>query len=332
MNNELARMPPTAIGPPLDDLADEARRIIDKGRSANTHRAYKQHWGRFVTWCRSRNLTPLPADPATVILYLTERSITHRVATVGLDATAIGAAHRQTGDPNPCSTEPVRAFMRGLRRDKGIARNKKTPMSRALMEAGLPDATDMRTTRDRALLLLGWWSGVRRAELCALTLGDVEVRDGRLVLRIRRSKTDQEGAGQAVGVSRVVSGPCPVVALTEWLALRNLANPRPNSFSSTAPADRPLFPRLYGDACGPRPLHPTHVAKAVKACAERGGADPSPYSGHSLRAGLATEAAQAGVEARLIQRQLRHRTSAMTAEYIHDASVFDNAASVLAKR
>jgi integrase len=327
----------TAIVIPLDELEAEARRIIDQGRSANTRRAYRKHWQRFGAWCNGRGLPGLPATPETVVAYLTERARTHKVATVELDATAIGAAHRVVREPNPCATELVRAFLRGLRRDKGIARSKKAPLTRDLLERGLPVVENAHVSeglraryvtalRDRAMLLLGFWSGCRRAELVALTIGDVQAHPSGLAVHVRRSKTDQEGVGTLIGVPYVPNRSnglpvCPVGAVAAWLVIA--------PGGSSAPLFRAV--RRNG-ATGHRHLHPKIIAEAVKRCAVAAGVDPVPYSGHSLRSGLATEAAQAGIEARLIQRQLRHATSTMTDEYIHAASAFDNAANALAVR
>ena len=83
------------------------------------------------------------------------------------------------------------------------------------MVAALPD--DLGGTRDRALLLIGWAGALRRSELVAIEVGDLEWTDDGLVITIRRSKTDQEAAGRQVGIPYGTNGPCPEAALYGWL-------------------------------------------------------------------------------------------------------------------
>ncbi len=73
-------------------------------------------------------------------------------------------------------------------------------------------------SEDRALLLVGFAGGFRRSELANLNVGDIEFTEDGLVVRLRRSKTDQEATGRKVGIPFGSNrGTCPVRSLKAWL-------------------------------------------------------------------------------------------------------------------
>ncbi|MBB4201052.1 integrase [Rhodoblastus sphagnicola] len=182
----------------------------------------------------------------------------------------------------------------------------------AAMGDGLKDA------RDRALLLIGFAGGFRRSELCAINCTDLErVRQG-LIITLRRSKTDQDGEGRKIGVPFGRTKSCPVHALEYWLDRARI---------SGGPIFRRVdkHGRVFADA-----LSPEAVCLIVRERVAAAGFDPELFSGHSLRSGLATSAAQAGVETRKIKDQTGHASDAMLRRYIRDGELFlDNAAGAL---
>ena len=179
-------------------------------------------------------------------------------------------------------------------------------------------ADTLKDARDRALLLVGFAGGFRRSELVALNCSDVEhVRQG-IVVHVRRSKTDQEGVGRKIGIPLGRTRWCPVAAFEEWLARSGIEDG-----SVYRPVDRHgnlLSGRLSGEA----------VALIVKERVSAVGLNPQEYSGHSLRAGLATSAAAAGASSWKIRQQTGHASDAMLARYIRDGELFvDNAVGAL---
>jgi integrase len=177
---------------------------------------------------------------------------------------------------------------------------------------------DLVGVRDRALLLVGWAGALRRSELVALRVEDLEFAEGGVVMQIRKSKTDQDGRGQEIGVPCGSSDDvCPVTALREWLGEAGISA-------------GPVFRKIdqWGNV-GVNALHPGTVADIVKKRVSVLGLDPSLFSGHSLRAGLATSAAQAGASELTIMAQTRHASSAMVKRYIRRGNLFrTNAATV----
>jgi integrase len=211
----------------------------------------------------------------------------------------------------------VRTVLAGIKRTHGTAQAAKAPLlpdDLRLMVAELGESLGDR--RDRALLLLGFAGAFRRGELVGLDVGDVQIRREGLVVTLRRSKTDQEGAGQLRGIPRGRhKETCPVRALEAWI-------------KAAAISEGPLFrPVDKAGQVSPRRLAAFHVARLVKRLAEAVGLDPADYGGHSLRAGLATAAAAAGAEERDIMRQTGHKTEKMVRKYIRGAKLFDKNAA-----
>ncbi len=169
-------------------------------------------------------------------------------------------------------------------------------------------------------------AALRRSELVALTLGDVETVPGRgLKLLVRRSKTDPHGQGHdiAVWANPDEPGVCPLAALETWLAQRRTAADLDWTATPSERAERPLFcavtktGRVTGAA-----LSDKAVARLVKQAARDAGLDPERYSGHSLRAGLAAGDAGAGLAE--LMRQTRHKSTEVALGYLRPADLWRN--------
>lgn len=302
----------------LAELSEQAREYVAQAKSENTLRAYRSDWADFLTWCDEHQRQALPATPEAVALYLTARAETHRPATLQRRISAISQAHQAAGYDSPTSTLAVRAVWAGIRRVHGTAQQGKAPTMtddiRAMVET-LPKT--LAGQRDRALLVVGFAGAFRRSELVSLLRSDVEIsRDG-LTITLRRSKTDQEGAGRKIGIPYgAYADTCPVRSLQDWLK------------SSGIKGGSPLFRKVdrHGNL-GAIALSDKAVALVVKRSAEAAGLDPARYAGHSLRAGLATSAAAAGKSERAIMAQTGHKSVTMVRRYIRDGSLFRENAS-----
>jgi integrase len=317
----LTLLPPSNSVPALLALPTEkAREYIHSAKAASSVRAYKSDWRHFVAWSTAHNLAPLPAAPETVSLYLAEFGGLLKAATLQRRMAAISKAHQAAGHESPASMKhaAVSEVWKGIKRTHGTAQTCKaavlTKDLRAMLQA-LP--VGLLGVRDRALLLIGFAGAFRRSELVALTVEDCEfIADG-MAIMLRRSKTDQEGEGRKIGIPYGSNlDTCPVRSLRTWLEASAIA---------TGPLFRPV--NRHGRMSS-RGLSPYGVALVVKRYATGAGFDASKYAGHSLRAGLATSAAMAGVSERSIMNQTGHRSSAMVRRYIRDGSLFsENAAA-----
>lgn len=306
---------PDALAPYLVEAESYARR----SKAANTLKAYRSDWALFEAFCQARGVGSLPASPATVAAYAADAARTLKANTVERRLTAISQAHQFAGCPNPVEDKLVRTVMAGIRRVKGTAQQGKEPLSPDLLRrmfAGGGD--DLRGARDRALLLVGFAGAFRRGEVVGLRFEDVRFTENGLVVTIPKSKTDPEGEGQTVGIP-YGSHPesCPVRALSTWLERSGI------TYGCLFPA----IGRWGGEVTG-KPLCDHQLAKIIKRLAVGAGLDPTAYSGHSLRSGLATSAAEGGASERAIMDQTRHRSLKQVRKYIRRGSLFqENAAA-----
>lgn len=291
---------------------------MSSAKAKNTLNAYKKDWQDFCQFCEATGLQSLPADPKTVINYLTIQAENHKVSTLERRIASISQAHQAAGFPTPTSTMQVRALMQGIRRTKGAAQTGKAPAVTSDIKAmvkSLPK--NLLGNRDRALLLVGFAGGFRRSERVSLDVEDLEFRWEGLVITLRKSKTDQEGQGRRVAIPFGSNyETCPVRSLQFWLEL---------SGTTMGPVFKSI--NRHGNLQESRLCDKT-VSLVVKRCAEAAGLDSNKYSGHSLRAGLATSAAAAGVSERAIMSQTGHRSVNMVRRYIREGNLFnDNAAA-----
>jgi integrase len=304
----------------LAEIAADARDYVAASRAENTTRVYRTSWAQFSAWCAEHGVTPLPASAETVAFYVADLAKVAKPATIDARLAAISAAHRAAGYDSPTKEEAVRLVRRGVRRTLGTAQRQVHPVTvpdlRTMLQ-GL--GTDPAGCRDRALLLLGFAGALRRSELVGLDVADLTGGTDGLTVCLRRSKTDQEGAGRTLGIpfgSNLAT--CPVRAWRAWLALSSITE---------GPAFRPVDRHGH---IGPTRLSGQAVALVLKRHAARAGLDPGEVAGHSLRAGLATSAAAAGVPERVIAEQTGHKGTAMLRRYIREGSLFrENAASAV---
>lgn len=296
---------------------DQARDYICNSLAENTRKAYASDWRHFAAWCSDDGHSALPASPDSVALYLVAQAQSLKVSTLQRRLTTIAQVHQVAGFDAPTQSPKVRTVWRGIRRQLGVAPEQKVAAVTQHIEAmltALPDS--VAGLRTRALLLVGFSGALRRSEIVGLDRRDAVFGAQGIVLIIRRSKTDQESAGLKLGIP-YGSDPktCPVRALRAWLDASGIT--RGPLFRAVDRHGHISDTRLTGRA----------VASIVKRAAAAAGFDPTAFGAHSLRAGLITSAALAGVEERDIARQSRHRSTAVLRSYIRDADVWrDNVA------
>jgi site-specific recombinase XerC len=217
--NTLARIETSPALPAI--LAAELEQAVEFSRaakSAATIRAYQSDWRVFTAWCGERGLAPMPAMPETVAAFLAQEATRGtKASTISRRVAAIRYIHSLANQPSPTAESAVKTTLQGIRRKMGVAPVKKAPATSELViaMAAAPDGSP-RALRDRAILLLGFAGGFRRSELVALNVEDIAETPEGLRIVIRRSKTDQEGAGQTKPILRG-SIACPVAALERWL-------------------------------------------------------------------------------------------------------------------
>lgn len=365
-----------AVFPDLpDEVAARIGRSMESARSDGTKRAYESAWRRFEHWCTANNHSPLPAHPATVAAYLVAAADTLTVdgarayapPTFAKWVAAIADRHRRTGHESPTSHEIVRGTLAGIRRDYAAAgdrpraprapllTNDITTITTAARTAVTGWAEEVLERRDSALILIGYTGAFRRSELVELRCGDVTLDrlDG-VHVRLRRSKTDQDGTGAVRALPFTARHEhCPPCAWARWAqvvaafdtggrigVIRTLTKAGPfdahicrNSLPS-ASARAPLFRSIRKNGnLSDTALSGAAVHAAIRRRATAAGYDPAVVTqlgGHSLRAGFVTQAFRNGADAHAIMRQTGHTTPAMVEVYAREnAPLIGNAVNNL---
>jgi site-specific recombinase XerD len=320
----------------LEELSRRAAVYATRARGEGTHRAYRSAWRQYEAWCLSLGREPLSADPDTIAMYVVRCADSGAaggdglagrgglaVSSIRVHLAAIRTAHLLAGRSLDLRHPRLAMVIEGVTRSKGTRPQRQAApavpdvLRRMLAKLPAGGARLALDARDRAMLLLGFGAALRRSELVALCLGDVETVPGRgLRVLVRRSKTDQQGQGQEVAVWANPDQPgfCPLAALTCWMEHRRQAVDLGWTSPVASRAERPLFcavtkaGRVTGDK-----LSDKAVARLVKQAALGAGLDPARYSGHSLRAGLAE-----------LMRQTRHKSTDVALGYLRPADLWRN--------
>lgn len=299
---------------PVEPISEQLHHFLSSSLSTSTKRGYAADLAHFHASGRD-----IPCPSHDLAEYLAELAETHATATIQRRLVSIAKAHRALGYDDPCRAEIIKATMSGIKRNKGMAQREARALQRddlfAALERMGERAIDL---RDKALLLIGFAEAFRRSELVGFDCRDVEAAERGIILHLRRSKTDQTGQGRKIAIPYGRTRWCPVRHLTDWLAHAGIEQ-------------GPVFRSIdrHGNVA-PNRLSAEAVSTIVKKRVKAAGLSPARFSGHSLRAGLATSAAMAGASSWKIRQQTGHRSDAMLARYIRDGDMFsDNAAGAV---
>lgn len=287
------------------ELTQERMRLTSSLRAPRTLLGYASDWRLFTAWCDRRGRCHLPASTETVALYVTDDLRGHKITTVTRHVSSIAHHHRAAELPSPCDTT-IRQLLIGAQRITGEQPNQKAALSVEQMReiCKHPVTNVLQASRDRALLMVGFATALRRSTLCSIDLADIEFVDRGFLVRIGKEKQDQSGKGRTIAVPSGMRETCPVKALRDWLAWRGAA---PGAL---------FFSMRMGR------LHPNTVAQIVKRAVRRIGLDPLLYAGHSLRAGFVTAAVERQVNEFTIAATTGHRSLDTLRRYFRRSDPF----------
>lgn len=301
--------------------SEEALHYVKHALSDNSRKAYKQDMAHF----RSMGGV-IPCAPEDVANYISGMAGKFAISTIKRRLVSVSKAHSLLGYESPVKSEIVRLAMQGISRLHGEAQKQAAPLLKEdllLISSQIPDS--LKSLRDKALLLIGFCAALRRSELVALNWEDIAFTSQGLVISIRKSKTDQGAEGRKVGIPYGRGRVCPVLTLINFQV--RLSTQKGISMSALEGA---VFPALKkGEKIAGNRLSPHAVSEIIKGYAAAIGLDGQLYSGHSLRAGLATSAAQHGVSSWKIRAQTGHKSDGMLARYIREGDLFNNNAAAL---
>lgn len=270
----------------------------------NTRRAYESDLRHFRNWGGR-----VPATDAMVAEYLAAHSEILSVAALERRLASLSKAHATLGLVSPTRSHLVKTALRGIRRCHGSPARQAAPLmwdDLAAIVASMGES--LKDRRDRALILMGFFGAFRRSELCAVNCNDLEFGPDGILVRLRRSKTDQERRGRIVSIGADQSGCCSVSAMRAWLSAGSIDQ-------------GPVFRSVSRHGrLSSRTLSPEAVNLIIKLRVKAIGLDPTRYSGHSLRAGFVTNAAYAGLPTWRIRAQTGHKSDAILGRYIRHES------------
>jgi len=303
----------------LKALQEETLLNLQNSKANNTVRAYKSDFNDFGIFCAQNGFKSLPSDPKIVSLYLTYLSTKNvKMSTLKRRLVSIGVIHKLKGHYLDTKHPVIIENIMGIKRRKGSLQKAKKPilinsLKKIINVIDQEKKEEIKKLRDRSIILIGFSGGFRRNEIVSIDCDDLDFVPEGLKISIRRSKTDQFGEGFTKALPYFDNSQyCPVVSLKKLLDLSKI---------NTGPVFRRF---IKGSKLSEYRLTDQTVALLIKKYINLAGIDSRNYSGHSLRSGFATSAADSGVEERNIMAMTGHKSAEMVRRYIKDANLFKN--------
>jgi len=303
----------------LKALQEETLLNLQSSKANNTVRAYKSDFNDFALFCAQNGFKSLPTEPKIVSLYLTHLSTRDiKMSTLKRRLVSIGVIHKIKGHYLDTKHPIIIENIMGIKRRKGSIQKGKKPLLINDLKILINvideyNDEDIKILRDRSIILIGFSGGFRRNEIISLDYDDLDFVTEGLKINIKRSKTDQFGEGSTKGLPYFDNTQyCPVLSLKNWIKISNIKS-------------GPLFRRFSrGSKLSENRLTDQTVAILIKKYLKLAGIDSKNYSGHSLRSGFATSAAESGAEERSIMAMTGHKSTEMVRRYIKEANLFKN--------
>ena len=289
----------------VKSLELETLKNLKSSKANNTLRAYKADFKDFALFCQQNGLNSMPSEPKMITLYLTHLSKSSRFSTLKRRLASISVIHKLNGHYLDTKHPIITENLLGIKRVKGTYQKAKKPIlinDLKLIVNVINQENNLKIkSKNKALILIGFAGGFRRSELVSILCEDIEFVSEGVKIFVKRSKTDQSGEGMTKGIP-YFSNPeyCPVTSLKNWLQESQVKSGKIFNMSDK------------------------NVALTIKKYAALAGLDKNKYSGHSLRSGFATSAAELGAEERSIMAMTGHKTTQMVRRYIKEANLFKN--------
>tara|TARA_B100001123_G_scaffold380375_2_gene449929 strand:- start:4951 stop:5904 length:954 start_codon:yes stop_codon:yes gene_type:complete len=302
----------------LKSLHEETLNNLKNSKANNTLRAYKSDYKDFEKFCYTHGFESLPTLPKIVSLYITHLSKNCKISTLRRRLVSISVVHKLKGHYLDTKHPIIIENLMGIKRVKGSIQKGKKPilinhLKLIINVINEENIDEIKKARDKSVVLIGFAGGFRRTELVSIDYEDLEFVSEGLKIMIKRSKTDQFGEGMTKGLPYSDNLEyCPVTNLKKWLELSKIKS-------------GPIFRRFSkGSTITNNRLTDQTVVLLIKNYLNLAGIDNSNFSGHSLRSGFATVAAESGADERSIMAMTGHKTTQMVRRYIKEANIFKN--------
>ena len=289
----------------VKSLELETLKNLKSSKATNTLRAYKADYKDFAGFCFKHGFKSMPSEPKVISLYLTHLSQNSKFSTLKRRIASISVIHKLSGHYIDTKHPMITENLMGIKRTKGSYQKAKKPILindlKSIISFINKDKNEKRKIKNKALILVGFSGGFRRSELVDILLEDIDFVPEGMKIFIKRSKTDQSGEGMTKGIPYFTNSDyCPVVSLKSWIKISEIKSGKIFNMSDKS------------------------VSLIIKKYVSFAGMDPNKYSGHSLRSGFATSAAELGAEERSIMAMTGHKTTQMVRRYIQEANLFKN--------
>ena len=302
----------------LKKLHEDTLNNLKSSKANNTLRAYKSDFKDFGLFCAKHGFSSMPTEPKVVSLYLTHLSAKSKVSTIRRRLVSIGVVHKLKGHYLDTKHPIIIENLMGIKRKKGSNQIGKKPILINHLKAIINVIDEqkiekIKKLRNRTLILIGFGGGFRRTELISINHEDLDFVDEGLKITLTRSKTDQFGEGLVKGLPYFINEKyCPVTSLKNWINLSKIKT-------------GPIFRRFAkGSILTKNRLTDQSVVLIIKNCLKLAGIENKNFSGHSLRSGFATVAAEYGADERSIMAMTGHKTTQMVRRYIRESNIFKN--------
>jgi len=300
-------------------LQEETLLNLKSSKANNTVRAYQSDFNDFGLFCAKNGFKSLPTEPKIISLYLTYLSTKNiKMSTLKRRLVSISVIHRLNGHYIDTKHPSIIENIMGIKRRKGSIQRGKKPILINNLKTIINvideyNKEEIKRLRDRSIILIGFSGGFRRNEIVSIDYDDLDFVQEGLKMNVRRSKTDQFGEGFVKALPYFDNQLyCPVVSLKDWLNISKIDS-------------GPVFRRFNkGSKLSEKRLTDQSVALLIKEYLNLAGIDSKNYSGHSLRSGFATSAAESGAEERNIMAMTGHKSTEMVRRYIKEANLFKN--------
>ncbi len=302
----------------LKSLHEATLNNLKSSKANNTLRAYKSDFKDFQNFCTKHGLNSLPSEPKTVSIYLTHLSKNSKISTLRRRLVSISMVHKLKGHYLDTKHPIIVENLMGIRRIKGSIQKGKKPLLISYLKSIInvineKKIEEIKKLRDKSIILIGFGGGFRRSEIISINYEDLEFVPEGLKITVKKSKTDQFGEGTTKGLPYFNNEIyCPVKNLKKWLEISKINT-------------GPIFRRFSkGLSLTDKRLTDQSVVLLIKEYLNLAGIENKNFSGHSLRSGFATEAAESGADERSIMAMTGHKTTQMVRRYIKEANIFKN--------
>ena len=309
----------------MDELITDIKKLhedtlnnLKLSKANNTLRAYKSDFKDFGAFCAKHGFNSIPTEPKVVSLYLTHLSTNSKISTLRRRLVSIGVVHKLKGHYLDTKHPIIIENLMGIKRKKGSIQTGKKPilinhLKQIINVIDEQKIEKIKKLRNRTLILIGFAGGFRRTELISINHEDLDFVEEGVKITLRRSKTDQFGEGMVKGLPYFINEKyCPVTSLKNWINLSKIKT-------------GPIFRRFTkGSILTGHRLTDQSVVLIIKECLKQAGIENQNFSGHSLRSGFATVAAESGADERSIMAMTGHKTTQMVRRYIREANIFKN--------